>query len=643
VKSWSHFLSSTYKSCDIQKILVAGSTCCLIGMCAGYVAFQYLVPSPVASESTFVEYYDKRWIISLYFAAIAVIYFPVGANRLIDVLFRKDTEHSLKGIKKQSSSFFLRLLTSATFGLIFCAIEMGWHSADIFQRLVDSHEVVHLGSLQGILRGATPYVGAHSQYGPGYQTLCFLWMHYFSFSLQGFRTFFLLSNYFEEWIKFSILLFAFGATRGTLAVLASIAFWRGGLLSFSGWGVGFRWLGPLVVGAILPRIIWSGPLYYHRNLKTACLGCSVGVLAWFAVENFTSCLLAGSLIYYSAFGTRNLDLKETITQWGLFVSAAVAFWLALLTISVGVGNLSAAIILSFRSGFLWAQGIGNSPWRDSSDPLRIAYYFSPYCMLILTAVLLYFLKPSSDAEEQSRGSLIGLVAAAASLAPITMLRSDYPHFLGPSIVQPSLVVLTVAFLPQLISKQTITKETTRFALILIVALIYIVPQGFIAYASRLNPDLRLAWGGTISLVSRLANIHKLDSAGSTFDRRLGYTPDLNERCCSFSSMPYGQLKDMVTGIKETVGDRLTFVEHYTWTSVVYFFGDLKVPTASPDSSDDLYTRSQVRAMQKEVLENDPECLATWSAKAPTGTILLQRFKSYDETKEPQGAIVYCKQ
>ena len=74
-----------------------------------------------------------------------------------------------------------------------------------------------------------------------------------------------------------------------------------------------------------------------------------------------------------------------------------------------------------------------------------AFYATPFAITGILALALYRAPPAND--ESKLALVIGAAAAAASLVPITLMRSDPPHFIGPSIALPGLIVLSIAILP----------------------------------------------------------------------------------------------------------------------------------------------------------------------------------------------------
>jgi hypothetical protein len=94
---------------------------------------------------------------------------------------------------------------------------------------------------------------------------------------------------------------------------------------------------------------------------------------------------------------------------------------------------------------------------------------------------------------------------AASLIPITLMRSDEYHFLGPATGGlPALIALSVMLLPDALTKNVCSREATRSALVIILCAIYLAPHGGQYIIARLTPDISEAWRGLSELGAILA-------------------------------------------------------------------------------------------------------------------------------------------
>jgi hypothetical protein len=67
----------------------------------------------------------------------------------------------------------LRAILAVTLSTGLAMLDVGAKVSAAMQRQLDKHETVHLGPIQRISQGATPYVDARTQYGPGHQIITY--------------------------------------------------------------------------------------------------------------------------------------------------------------------------------------------------------------------------------------------------------------------------------------------------------------------------------------------------------------------------------------------------------------------------------------------------------------------------------------
>src|SRR5262245_16268837 len=239
---------------------------------------------------------DKRWLLALYGLGVSLVYFPLVAKEIANLLTHSELPATVASGARSHASRFRAVHCAAAIVLAFAisivllsplskAVSYGVGG---LEKPLNIHEVGHLGPIQRIDNGATPYVEAQTQYGPGHQFVSYYLMRSSEFSLVGFRASHFLLNMLAEGIRFSLFLIGFGWVAGTLAILVSFVFSPLALLQFIGWGILFRWLGPVIVGTILPKIVWKGFKAPRSYAVTTAVGGTCGALAWFSQENFST-------------------------------------------------------------------------------------------------------------------------------------------------------------------------------------------------------------------------------------------------------------------------------------------------------------------------------------------------------------------
>lgn len=617
--------------------IVLGLTCAL-GI-AGLFCVAILLISPssgvIAPRWSII---DKRWLVALYGLGVVLVYFPLVAKEIANLLTRgKVPATTASGARSHPSRFravhcAVAIVSAFAVSIVLLAPPV----SSSLEKPLNLHETVHLGPIQRIDNGARPYVEAQTQYGPGHQIVSYHLMRATEFSVVGFRAAHFMLNMAAEGIRFSLFLVAFGWVAGTLATVLSFMFSPIWLLKSTGWGILFRWLGPVIVGIILPKIIWSGmkaPLSYAA---TMVVGGACGALAWFSQENFSTSLITVGLIASAAFGRGRLSLGGAARVVGTFIGTDLAVFLALITATVGLGNLPEGLYLYFHSTAVWAQGIGNTPWASWDSAWTIGYFVTPYVIIVLTALALYCRRTEDETE---LAKVIGMAAAAAALVPITLLRSDKWHFLGPAVAMPALIALSVTTLPRFLGSNRIKRE---LSILIILAGLYFMPAREEGHLFVHSLDLAHTRDNLAALYRPWAQNGRDSSHQSLFERRLGYAPDLDARCCiGQNTHTYRELKSITEEVRRVSGGRSVYLESIPWEpSLIYFLSNLKVGTSMPDPRISGWTRDDVDRLRDELTRNPPSCVVTTDPLRKVARMLVDH-QSMTLVSRIGGLAIFC--
>jgi hypothetical protein len=291
-----------------------------------------------------------------------------GIKRLLDIWKGRVPIAPEIGVHARAPALFWgRIAAVTSCGFLLALLDIGPIISDGLVKVWEQHELVHLGPLQNLAQGAIPYVGAKTQYGPGHQLISYLMMQWTGFTLLGFRAAFFVLNIIAEGILFAVVLYSLGWAIGLAGILFSRLFCPVFYLGFIGWFIEFRWMGPLLVGLLLPLLIWGDRSRMSGSTSVAAIagiGAIGGVLAWFSQENFSTILLTGSFIFCTSFARGRNSFWTALWHFGAFTQSLVLSFLILLSATVGPANLAQALYDVFRVGALWAKGLGNTPWRS---------------------------------------------------------------------------------------------------------------------------------------------------------------------------------------------------------------------------------------------------------------------------------------
>src|SRR5262249_34269478 len=301
---------ATLTDCPWTTALLLTATVVMIALIVVALFMLY----PPATEKTQIgtwSYMDKRWIVALYLLGVGSVYLPGIFKRLLDVLapavavssplLKGDSLEEHGSIRACRERLLRRALVATVVGCVLAVLYVAPLVSNTIERnVLDTHELVHLGSMQRIAQGATPYVDARTQYGPGFQYVAYKLMQSTEFTLRGFRLAHMIMNLVTVALLFSIILFAFEWPIAIGAILAALFVSPILLTPFVGWGVLARWFAPFVVGALAPLIIWSKIRDSARYALFAVLGVMCGALAWLSQENATTSIMTMLLVACAA-------------------------------------------------------------------------------------------------------------------------------------------------------------------------------------------------------------------------------------------------------------------------------------------------------------------------------------------------------
>ena len=621
-----------------------------------YIAHLILLP-PIQDDSLRWGYLNKQWILALYTLGVTLVYFPSAAKRLLGTIVDRAANATKPlDVYKTSKQYSRSITTIISIGFLLAFLDIGPLISNGLVKFWDPHELVHLGPLQKIAQGAIPYFGARTQYGPGHQLISYLMMRHTQFTLLGFRASFYVLNIIAEGILFSLLLYSLGWRIGLAGIVFSRLFCPVFYLNFVGWFIEFRWIGALFVGILLPLIIWNDRVRASRLLAVIAVGVTGGALAWFSQENFSTVLVTASLIFCASFARGRYSFWTAVSLFGVFAVIHVLTFLILLTATVGTNNVEDSLYDAFHVGSLFVKGLANTPWTPWPTPessWTVGFYLTPAIVIVLNAMGLWAPTSREHNDERTLGIFLGVAAAAASLVPITLLRSDEPHFIGPSIALPFLILLSVLFLPERLTTRTRERNLIRASLLVLLVVIYIVPQGPRQLISRLVPDLKGAWDGAVAL-SHISNSSTKLAGASFFEHRLGFrlveTADNPTRmrgragCYFIFPISCGEIAYMVDDIRSIVSNRTVFLDtpldnSIDVSSTIYFFADLNPATSNPEVETTIWTKSDLEMLRAELKRKPPNCVISWGGEL---TPMLQTAFGHYTTSYVRNGFVYCR-
>ena len=624
---------------------------------AGLVAVGalWLASAHTPGDTVFYPYFDKRWIIALYALGVVLVYVPPATKQWFDRIggTAGTATQVTRGAALSVST--ARLVCVVIVGFGFALVDIGPRIPETLERVWEAHELVHLGPFQRIADGGIPYVEAQTQYGPGHQLISYLMMRDTEFTLRGFRASFFALNLLAEGLWFSLMLGAFGWSAGLAAIVFSRLFCPFRLLTFVGWYIEFRWLGPFLIGVPLALILWTECRPATRFAFIAALGCFGGLLAWFSQENLMTIMGTVGLIVLAGFARGRVLPGSALAALGVFALCHILMFLTLLAAGVGLEHLQEALRLYSRTGSLWLKGLANTPWsptawRPDGNVFTPAFYATPYAILVCGALTIWAPRGRTAVAERNLAVLLATAAATASLVPLMLLRSDEPHFLGPATILPALLVFAIATLPKVWATRRGRRATLRCAAAAVLLLIFVAPLGLQNIISRLTSHFGLAWQGAQALADILEGAPQVEQA-SKMERRSGFrmvagggsTPmGRDQPCYYYFAATCGEVSELIDEIREKIGERTVFLHVGTGavSSPVYFFGDLNVQVSKPELISTVWVQKDLDELRAELRKSPPDCVINWGHGTETG-LLLRLYGHYTSTAIRDG-VIYCR-
>ncbi|RZI45135.1 hypothetical protein [Candidatus Finniella inopinata] len=483
----------------------------------------------------------------------------------------------------------------------------------------DTHEVVHLGSIQAIKQGKIPFTEAEIQYGPGSQLFHYLYMKFQTFDLLSFReSCFLLHGLFCLFFLaclFCYLTFfqAFTTLWMSLIGLSSITlfgFDSNGLpAGLWGWFNGFRYCGAVFLALSLGHVLFHPRL---EKTHTFLVGVTFGFLCYMAQENVSCGLMTLGLCLIFSLSVKLLDLTKALILGSSFCLGFLCFWSPIIIYYNHLGQLTLFLERYFAVSSLVVQGFSNTPWSSGwSNSYFLGYILTPV-LFIYVGISLLYRRPLHKKIEFSATEvkIIFVLMAAIALHQVSLFRADDSHFKATLLALPILLVLFGEHL----YKQSYRKELIGFCF----SIIFIYP---------INVNLSSISSVVHNCIKRYQPIKDTDQAIQLFFDRFGFSLSPTQQGCSYSNLSHKRHMEEMKELKALIGDRPTIVTPIAenMTSGIYFFADLTVGTSMTEFYHSLInTHDRVRFL-KQVANNVYSCLIVENIESEEAKIFLKRF------------------
>ena len=453
-------------------------------------------------------------------------------------------------------------------------------------------EDVFLSGMQAISKGAIPYIGAASvQYGPGVQSLSYLYMkHVSTFSVVGFRESWAAFQWVGAAILFVVFFLAFGYLRGLVAALLSaliypalheMGFAPGGSYGgFFGWANPLRYVGAIALILLLPAAMRRCPAL--RGLAgAAALGLLLGATSYLAQENLIAGVVGGLAVSALMLLTGTSSVRSAATALLAALAGFLVVWVPVLAYYAARGVLARFLQLYFLVPQAVAGGYSNTPFgghqvtaaaRAAQARWDTFFYALPFILAAAALLVVVQFRPFRVAWEWSREriALAAIVITTILLYQGALLRSDASHLYGTMLAAPGLVIMAATVLPRLLGAWR--PATLAVAGVAVVAASFLLlPPGVVRPASAAS----LA-AAPYQDRQRLAAEPAAAAPATTAGGRVGAGLAAAPQCCQGASVPMPSLVAFMNRLHAIIGDRATYVVSFPagYPGLVYFVADL---------------------------------------------------------------------
>ena len=341
-------------------------------------------------------------------------------------------------------------------------------------KFYEYHSLVHLGALEQIRLGATPYVEARTQYGLGNQLLAMSSPKAFGFSNHGFYAGVLLVD--VLCIVASVVVQQVLGLGWALAGLLGWVLWPSpaAIIDLAGWAILTRWIAvPIRLAAGAPVAGRWPTIRAARRVVDRGRRCrrDLGRRRLQSQENLSGGLLVliFSLALYGPVCGRPLASLARFA--GLFIVSGAATLVLLIAGTIGVGHTIDVLRHASVQSALVMAGVSNSVWSDnvgliftfevvngwSGDPLETEGALRPmlqtYGFAVLLMVVIGLLagylgrswQAASGGQRQLVWKFAGVTLGAYVLHLFALLRSEVSHLAGPSYLLPLFLMALPVF------------------------------------------------------------------------------------------------------------------------------------------------------------------------------------------------------
>ncbi|MDP3158382.1 MAG: hypothetical protein Q8N31_00070 [Reyranella sp.] len=525
----------------------------------------------------------------------------------------------------------------------------------------DLHAHVHLGAFEQIRLGATPYLEAETQYGLGNQVLMYFLTSFVNFSNHGFFAANILLNAVCIVAFFIILQQFLGLGWASLGLLGWLLLPSPYIIAdFAGWAILTRWLAIPILSLLFAYLLlkadptrrtWVGPLL---------AGVIWGTGSFLSQENLSGGLLVFALSLALFGPVSGLQLRGIARFSALFLASGTLALVASVATFVGLSRCLEVFRLANTKSSLVMAGLSNSLWSENLElsatfimvngrlqsvfgaegifaPLLQTYGFA-ILLMVAVALLAGFLgRRWYAAGERDRAfvrKFAGVTVGAYVLHLFTLLRSDFTHLYGPSVLLPIFLVMLPLFV-----WRCVRPGVLRGAL-LVISLGVILEA---AIAGRFEIGRRIdkastVWSDSTAVLQTYRDLRNLRQEPPDLAAR--YSPTATFQDAFRNHRDFDETKELFGLLRERLRGRRVELGFYRVSELIdhpelfYFFGGFRSVSGITSPTNSIWLRSEENAWVDKVVNAESACVffesdadtklfEAWKKSAPPGTVVTE--------------------
>ena len=582
---------------------------------------------------------DKRQVV---FAYLLIVAFVLFHRAMVDLFFAPTWSWHEAPVAARRS-----WLSRVVGAVIVAIVAYGWLGAGALRdvvpadeatlaRFYEYHTLVHLGALEQIRLGATPYVEAQTQYGLGNQLLAYALTRAFGFSSHGFYAGVLLLDVVCI-VAFVVVVQQLLGLGWALAGLLGWVLWPSpaAAIDLTGWAILTRWIAVPILALLLARLLMAhrGP---PAGTWTAPLlaGAIWGAGGFMSQENLSGGLLVlvFSLGLYGPVCGRPLASLARFT--GLFLASGAVVFAGLVAATIGVGHTLEVLRQASAQSALVTAGVSNSVWSDnvgltlsleivhgwwedaltthgSVRPVLQTYGFAVLLMAVIGVLARTLGRSWHTASLEQRAFIwkfAGVAVGAYVLHLFALLRSDLFHLAGPSYLLPLFLLALPVF-----AWRCLPPGLGRGLLLLVsVALIADAAIASRAELLRHGQGIGRAWND--SMAAR--EVYRALSAaeGQPLDIASRYSPIPRYQAAFRNAPAFADMEELSRLLGERLqGRRVELVlptpdDPMGDPELLYFFGGFRSVSGITSPRGSIWTRADREAWIASILKAKDACV-----------------------------------